>query len=338
MVNILLTSVGRRSYLIKYFKEALEGHGLVHVSNSEQTISMQVADRSIITPLIYEENYIDFLINYCREYEITAIIPLLDLDLPVLAAAKERFKQAGVTLILPEHKITLVCNDKWLSYLFFKENGFRTPRTYIDINDALTDLYSNKIRFPVVIKPRWGMGSIGIYIADNLKELDVLLEKTKRQIFSTYLKFESEKCKENCVLIQEMIDGTEYGLDVLNDLNGRYVKTFVKQKLGMRSGETDAAITVNHPELSKLGELLGKTLCHVGNLDVDCFCDESEYYLLEMNCRFGGGYPFTHLAGVNIPKTIVYWLTNGLISEELLEMRYNVMGAKDILPYEVIPS
>ncbi len=84
-MNILLSSVGRRSYMVRYFKKALGKNGLVHAGNSVETYAMQVADRSVITPLIYDTTYIDFLFDYCKKNDINAIIPLFDIDLPVLS-------------------------------------------------------------------------------------------------------------------------------------------------------------------------------------------------------------------------------------------------------------
>lgn len=57
-MNILLTSVGRRTYMVNYFKEALQGKGLVHAANSVETYAMKIADQSVLTPLIYDGNYI----------------------------------------------------------------------------------------------------------------------------------------------------------------------------------------------------------------------------------------------------------------------------------------
>lgn len=96
--------------------------------------------------------------------------------------------------------------------------------------------------------------------------------------------------------------GQEYGLDVINDLEGNYQNTIVKQKYAMRSGETDCALTVRWEEADKLGKTLSILLHHIGNLDVDVFKVEEKIYVLEMNARFGGGYPFSHLAGVDLPQ------------------------------------
>ena len=121
-MNILLTSVGRRSYMVNYFKDALKGIGLVHAANSNKTYAMQLADKSLITPLIFDESYIDFLLNYCIENNINAIISLFDIDLPILATHRTQFAQCGIDVLVSDYETTQICNDKWLTYLFLKEN------------------------------------------------------------------------------------------------------------------------------------------------------------------------------------------------------------------------
>ena len=288
-MNILFTSVGRRTYLVEYFKEALNGCDEVHVANSdENSPAFLVADKYVVSPLIYDDNYISFLLEYCDKNKINAIISLFDIDLPILSKNKKLFADNGIKVIVSDKRVLDVCNDKYATYIFLKEHGFNAPKTYLNIEDA-----KNNLDYPVILKPRWGMGSIGIYKADNFEELEVFYKKISREIFSTYLKYESLIDVDHAILIQEMIVGQEYGLDIINDLDGNYQNTIVKKKVAMRSGETDC--------------------------------------VLELNARFGGGYPFSHLAGVNLPKAIVKWLKNESVDvSELLIAKPNVYGQKDI--------
>ena len=171
--------------------------------------------------------------------------------------------------------------------------------------------------------------AIGIYI------FIVFYKKIKKEIQKSYLKYESREDISKAILIQEVLDGQEYGLDVINDLEGKYQNTIVKQKYAMRSGETDCALTVRWKEAEKLGETLSELLDHTGNLDVDVFKVGEEPYVLEMNARFGGGYPFSHLAGVNLPQAIIDWLIYGETARENLMYKENVMGHKDITLVEI---
>ncbi len=332
-MNILLTSAGRRTYLINYFKKALAGKGLVHASNSVMTYTLTQADRHVLTPGIYDDGYIDFLLTYCQREQITAIISLFDIDLPVLAANRARFDEAGVRLVLSDERVTGICNDKWKTYDFLQTHGFDQAASYLSLEEAEAALLSGEISYPLILKPRWGMGSIGIYQAETQEELRVFYKKIKRDIFQSYLRFESQANKDACVMIQKKIKGEEYGLDVLNDLSGHYVTTIAKKKLAMRAGETDIAEIVDSAPFEPIGKKLSEALGHIANLDVDCFLAPSgKIYVLELNCRFGGQYPFSHNAGVDFPKQILDWLEGKATDAAFITPRIGTKSAKELTP------
>jgi carbamoyl-phosphate synthase large subunit len=331
MTNILLTSVGRRTYMIEYFKKALNGMGLVHASNSILTYSLTQADRYIVSPQIYEDNYINFLLKYCIENNIKAVISLFDIDLPILAENINIFNNAKIKIIVSNIKTIQICNDKWLTYKFLKKIGIKHAKTYINLSNVKNSLENGHINFPLILKPRWGMGSIGIFQADDYDELSVLYKKLEKDIFQTYLKYESNIDRNHCIVIQSKIIGKEYGMDILNDLNGNYVTTIAKRKIAMRAGETDIAEIVDKSLFEPVGKILSKNLNHIANLDVDCFITETnEMCVLEMNCRFGGQYPFSHIAGVDFPTQIINWI-NGLPTKEcFITPNVGTIGCKDL--------
>lgn len=328
-MNILITSAGRRGYLIKYFKEVVDGK--VYAGNSEKYApAFRYADEFIITPQIYNENYIPFLLNTCMEKNISVIISLFDIDLLILAENIKLFESNGIKIIVSSADFIKICNDKWLTHNFCVKNQILVPKTYLNVTEATEAVSEGTLTFPLVVKPRWGSGSIAIYEANNINELLVLYNLCKRKIADSYLKFESENDLEHCVIIQEKISGLEYGIDILNDLNGNYRCNVIKRKLGMRAGETDAAIIEDNPILEKFATYLAKRTKHIGNLDVDLFVVDDKIYLLEMNARFGGGYPFSHLAGVNFPKAIINMIRNIELTDELLIKNPNQIVQKDI--------
>lgn len=329
-MNILLTSVGRRSYLAEYFKEAIGGDGVVCVANSSLSPGFYAADRAVKTPLIYDQDYIPFLKKYCMENQIELLVPLFDVDLPVLSVHKEEFERIGTTVVVADSKTVEICNDKWKTYQFLNRNGFHSPRTYITLESARQALEMELISYPVMIKPRWGMGSLGIYQADNRMELEVFYKKIYKDIEESYMKFESKQNPDACVIIQEKLQGREYGLDVICDLKGEYQNTVSKCKEGMRSGETDSAMTVYVTALERLGMEIAGHLRHCGNLDMDVFLSDGRFYVLEMNARFGGGYPFSHMAGVNLPQAIVNWKMGKPVDKKMLTPTLGVRSYKDI--------
>lgn len=124
--------------------------------------------------------------------------------------------------------------------------------------------------------------------------------------------------------------GAEFGLDVMNDLKGRNVGGAVKQKLAMRAGETDKAITVDLPEVREMGRRIGEALGHIGNLDVDIMQRaDGAYCVLELNPRFGGGFPFSYEAGVNMPKAIIQWVKGEEVDSAMLQPEYDRMFSKN---------
>ncbi len=331
-MNILLTSAGRRSYLVKYFKEALSGKGLVHTANSSAlSTAFLYADKTVVTPLIYDENYIPFLLSYCKENSIDAVISLFDIDLMILARHKKDFEEIGTRVIVADESAIEICNDKWNTYKFCLEKGINAPRSYLSLSEAEKALNNKTIEFPLFVKPRWGMGSLSVFKAENETELKVFYEKSKREIKESYLKYESAANLSECVLIQESLKGQEYGIDVINDLEGNYQNTVIRQKYAMRSGETDAAIIVENEKIKEIGKIISQNLKHPGNLDADIFLVDNTPYLLEMNARFGGGYPFSHVAGVNMPLAIIRWLKGEEVSPSLLCATVGVMASKELV-------
>ncbi len=335
-MNILLTSVGRRSYLVEYFKECLKGDGKVYVTNSTDiSPAFAVADGCAVSPLIYDEQYIPFLLDYCSKMNISAIVPLFDVDLLILARNKALFAEAGVTLIVSDEQVIDICNDKWKTYEFGKKNAIGVPATYLNLEDAIEALETEKISFPVIVKPRWGMGSLSIYQADDMDELALFYRKIRREIESSYLKYEAKMDSDHCVIIQQKAGGEEYGLDIICDIDGVYQTTIVKHKMGMRAGETDCAEVVDNKMLTDFGKKLAAAISHIGNLDVDVMVDGDNIFVLDMNARFGGGYPFSHTAGANLPKAIINWLEGKGTPKDAFAVKYGVIAQKNIQMVEL---
>ena len=332
-MNILLTSVGRRAYMVKYFLEAVGEQGQVHVCNSDdKTVAFHYADKSVIAPLIYDEAYVPFLLTYCRENKIDLLISLFDIDLPVLARNRERFAEIGTRVLVSDAEIVDICNDKWKTYLFLKQNGFLVPRTYISLQKVLLALDSGELQYPIIIKPRFGCGSIAMSIAEDEMALLYYFRRNTRAVSRSYLKYESASVPDDeQILYQEYLDGEEYGADLINDLNGVYQNAIVKKKIAMRAGETDIARVVGEPVLQAEAERLARLTGHIANMDVDMFLVDGKPYILEMNARFGGGYPFSHQAGCDLPAAIVKWANAEPVDGALLQAKSDMLAYKELV-------
>lgn len=308
-MNILFTCAGRRNYLINYFKEALKGEGKIFAADMQLNAPALVdADIAIQVPGIYESNYIESIKEVIQTHQIDLLISLNDLELPILSNAKNDIERMGVKVVVPNQEVIDIAFDKAKTADFLKTIGLYTPKTYLQLSDALQAIEQGELNFPVVVKPRWGSASIGIEFPKNREELELVFELAHLRLKDTILAEASKEDLAQAILIQEKIEGPEYGMDVLNDFEGNYQGTFVRKKLAMRSGETDKAISVIDHRFETIGCTIGENLKHIGNLDCDVLEKDGKLYVLELNARFGGGYPFSHEAGMNTAAAYLSWM------------------------------
>ncbi len=313
-INILFTCAGRRNYLINYFKEALNGEGNIIAADEQMSAPAMVdADIALKVPNIYDDNYIEELLKIVKTHSVTGIISLNDFELPILSKNKDLFEEYGTKVIVSNPDVISIGFDKWKTYNFLKELKINTPKTYIKLEKAIEDIENGSLKFPLVLKPRWGSASLGIDFPESMKELKLSYKlqkiKLKRSIFNKV----NKKDQKDVILIQEKLDGKEYGMDIVNDFKGNYYGSFAKEKLAMRSGETDKAKSIIDERFERLGKKISQNLKHIGNVDSDMLVVNDKLYLLEINPRFGGGYPFSHEAGVNIAAIYIELLKGGSI-------------------------
>ncbi|MBQ8239752.1 MAG: ATP-grasp domain-containing protein [Bacteroides sp.] len=328
-MNILFTCAGRRTYLLKYFKENLaEGDKVVATDMQLSAPALQVADVKLQVPAVYDPEYVNITLNICKEQKIDALLSLNDLELPILAENKARFEELGVKVVVSSPEVIDIAFDKYKTAQWVESLGLVAPKTYVRLEDAKKALAAGEIEFPLFMKPRWGSGSIGLESIADMEELDIyynlLMKKIKKTILAT------ASVGDEYIMIQEKLTGSEFGLDIMNDLNGKHVGVSVKQKLAMRAGETDKAVTVDLPEVREMGRKIGEALGHIGNLDVDIMQRaDGAYCVLELNPRFGGGFPFSYEAGVNLPKAIIQWVKGEEVDPQMLQPEYGRMFSKN---------
>jgi len=321
-MNVLLTTAGRRSYLVRWFQKALEGDGRVLASNSIDCPAFYAADSSYLSPLIVSDEYIPFLLELCQREQVELVVPLFDPDVVALARHQDAFAELGAIPVVPSAEIATLCIDKLRAARHLDECGIGTPRTF-DLDGALAALDSGALSLPVVVKARAGMSGIDLQVVQSTDEFLALFNRLSA-------KRSADTGIETNHIVQEHVRGQEFGLDVICNLEGTYVTTIVKRKLGMRAGETDAAVTVNLPELQELGEKLADALPHPGNLDVDLIMSENGPQVLDVNPRFGGGYPFSHAAGCDLPRALIRWRKGLPVDPTMLAALPGIASYKDI--------
>ncbi|TYA71822.1 ATP-grasp domain-containing protein [Seonamhaeicola marinus] len=313
--NILFTCAGRRNYLINYFKEALKGRGkIIAVDSQELATALIDADVSICVPNVNDKNYLKSLVEIVETYSVKAVISLNDFELPILSKNKEIFEKIGAKVIVSNTDVINVAFDKWETHNFIKRIGLNSPKTYINLDQALSDIEKGNLTFPIVLKPRFGSGSLSIEHVEDIEELKLTYQLLSLKLKKSVLQDVQKNTIVNeteFILIQEKLQGKEFGFDVVNDFNGEYFGMFVREKLSMRNGETDKAVSVIDDSFDEVGKLISKSLKHIGTVDGDAFVCNGQIYVLELNPRFGGGYPFSHHAGANISAVYVNWIIDG---------------------------
>lgn len=284
--KVLLSNAGRRTYLVEFALDLVRtGYPLeIHVSDcSGLSAAMHVAPEvhaHILPPVLENpEVYLIALLDLVKKQGIKVLFPLSDLDLLLLAENKSAFSDLGCQVIIASPQTILCCNDKTQTFAFCKEMGLPTPVICIESN-----LYQGP--YPAFKKHIFGSGSSGTkYIHSQQDLVDFVSGRD---------------------MLQPFISGEEFGLDILNSLDGEFVAVCVKRKLLMRAGETDKAEVIRDSALEALGRFISRSFRHIGNLDCDILrSDDGSLFCIDFNPRFGGGYPFTHLAGYNYLKAIL---------------------------------
>jgi carbamoyl-phosphate synthase large subunit len=325
--NVLLTCAGRRNYLVRCFQEALDGRGQVFAADMNPAApALREADRAFIVPAIDHPGYFGHLITLCKQYRVRLLISVNDLELPLLARQRARFIDVGTIPLVSSPDVVDICFDKWATFEFLRHCGLLAPKTYLSLAEAREALSKGEVAFPLVVKPRWGTASLGVEFAEDDEELELAYRLVRKKLPRTILASVSATDSERSVLIQERLDGPEYVLDIINDLEGRYVTTLVKlkQSHSMEPGGAYHVVTVENEQLKRLGRAIGQQLGHVGILDCDAFISEQRSYALEMNPRFGGGYPFSHIAGANVPAALIAWANAEKPDPSWLRFKSNV--------------
>lgn len=288
-MNILILSCGTRNKLICYFKES--GNGIDRIIGTDCSTyapALYETDNHYIVPRMTSPEYLDIILDICQKEKIDAVLPLQENELFLIAAHREKFTNAGVLPIVSEKDTVELCRDKYAFYQHMKQNGLPVLPSCLNLSEFQKHYEAGEMNFPVFIKPVRGCGSIGIQKVDNMELLSVLC-----------------KYSSDDMLIQQFAEGEEYGVDLYVDMiSHQPVSIFTKKKLRMRAGETEKSVSVKEEKLFALIRKTAASFSLSGPVDMDVFCVNGDYYISEINPRFGGGYPHAHACSMNFPKLI----------------------------------
>jgi carbamoyl-phosphate synthase large subunit len=285
-MNILLTSVGRRVELLKAFRQSMYRSNtagkIITADLKSSAPASFLADKAELVPRVDDPQYINRLLEICDLHRIDLLIPLIDTELHLLSIHHQKFRDCGVTPVISSAATNEICYGKENTGVFFRQIGVKTPKVYEFNEVADRD-------FPVLLKPNHGSSSVGVYI---------IRDRTELNFFANYVEEP---------IIQELIEGDEYTIDILVDFQGKAISIVPRLRLETRAGEISKGVTVKNPSLIAAAKKVVESLPGaVGCITLQCFLQpDGEIVFIEINPRFGGGYPLSYRAGADFPSWLL---------------------------------
>ena len=326
-MNILILSAGTRDKVVQYFKKEAGADGkIVATDCSNLAPAVYEADRFYLVPRITAPGYLDRILEICREEQIDGVFSLIDPELSMLAREKERFLEIGVVPVISPYELVETCFDKFRMYRMLCEMGIPTGKCFVEKEEFYRAYEAGEVSYPVFVKPVKGSASININKVNSKEEIDLL--------FHLY----------DDLMIQEYMDGQEYGADVYIDMiSGKCTSLFVKKKIKMRAGETDKSVSFKDEKLFAMIRGFVEKCGFRGMIDIDIFDIGGTYYISEVNPRFGGGYPHAYACGVNMPKYVLNNLAGkendvaiGDYMEHIFMINYNEIMINDMSCIQIV--
>ncbi len=285
-MNVLLTSVSRRVELLKAFRQSMQRSNItgkiITADLKRSAPASFLADTAELVPRIDDPTYIEKLLDICDRHKIDLLIPLIDTELHLLSLHQQQFSDIGVTLLISSATTNEICYSKKKTSIFFRDIGVKTPKIYE--SSEIKDL-----NFPLIVKPDTGSSSVGLHYVQSKLELDFYLKNVEDAI------------------IQQLIIGEEYTIDILVDFQGNVISIVPRLRIETRAGEISKGITVkNHTLIAAAKQVVESLPGAIGCITLQCFLQsDGEIIFIEINPRFGGGYPLSYRAGADFPSWLM---------------------------------
>ena len=260
---------------------------IVVTDSSPYAPALAFADKAYLVPVITDANYISIILDICKKESIQAVTTLIDPEIMLLAKHRAEFEAIGVQVLAPYEETAKLCFNKYEMYRYLTEKGIPTAKTYGCFDDFVKAYKEKEIDFPVFVKPRTGSGSVGARRIDNLELLGQVTEQ------------------DESLIIQELMTGEDLDADAYVDtISHEPVAIFSKKKLSTIIGGANKTISFKDEKLFEFVKKVLSVFQFNGPLDMDLFYQDGQYYLSEINPRFGGAYLHAYGAGVDFVKLI----------------------------------
>ena len=304
-MNILITSAGRRTTLVKIFKSAVSQYGGQVYTTDINCLApaLYFSDKAFKSPPVEEPEYLDYLLDIITKYNIKLLVPTIDTELLLLASSREILENSGCIPLISSEEFIYITGDKWLTVNAFEARGVRCPRSWIQENLKYDSVPEN-----LFIKPRGGSASQNAY-SFTITELNEYIPKVSNFI------------------IQELLDGPEITVDALLDLDGKPIHYVPRIRLRTLGGESIQGKTIEDTEVREWMINLLNIISSMGGRGpqtLQYFMTPNGPVLTEINPRFGGGFPLGYHAGGKYPEWILQMLYGKIMSSKIGEYKANL--------------
>ncbi len=282
-MNILITSSGRRVELVTLAKTCTQAEGgkVIAVDASFNPPTSKFCDIFEKIPRIDSDGFIESLLDVCKRHRVDILIPTIDTELLVLSKNIERFMEIGVLVNISKQSVIEICRNKINTQHFFETNNILAPKF------VPSEVSARDVDYPVFIKPLDGSSSINAFKINTAKELDFFREYVPNPI------------------VQEMIIGEEYTVDVFCDFQSNPITVVPRQRLAVRSGEILKGKTLKDRKIIEASIDVVRKLKPFGHITLQCIKNGNGVFFIEINPRFGGGAPMSIVAGANSIENLI---------------------------------
>lgn len=312
MHNILITSAGQRVSLVRAFQKELRN---IDEKTKVYTVDMNpvlapachVSDgyRKIVS--VADKEYIPQLLEISKKWNVEMIIPTIDTELLILSVNKSIFEENGISPIISSEEFIKTCRDKRITNDFFIQKGISSPQIIDKENPT----------FPLFIKPYDGSLSKDTYVIKSVEELRSYHYSNQKLIFMEYI---------------DPAEHDEYTVDAYYNKKGYLCCVVPRKRIFVRSGEINKGVTRKNEIIPLFKEKLSFIEGAIGCLTIQFFLNKKTKHVIgiEINPRFGGGFPLSYLAGANYPQWLIkeYFLNEDITyfedwEDNLLMLRYD---------------
>lgn len=278
--NVLLSSSGRRVELLECIRQDLRhlrtDIGVIAVDSSPLTAAGHLADTLELVPRVDDPSYLDRLLDVVQQHQVDLIIPTIDTELAILAENVGALRREGAHVLVSGLETIAISGDKWLTHSFLDDRGIPHPEQWT-AEEALA--LGHELPYPVIAKPRRGSSSVGVSRVSDVARLRPALG-------------------DNDYLVQSIAPGDEYTVDAWVDSDGRAQSVVPRRRMEVRGGEASKAVTARRQSVIEQAVRTVEALPDAyGPITVQIFADESRAEVIEINARFGGGYPLSWESG-----------------------------------------